>query len=112
MLDSSKEDEKVAITLYDLTDDKVADSKEFGIAYSLASGENTSFCRITRWIIPRMSSMTQRATPPRTIGWRLRFSTPIRESNEKRADCERNPYCERKRCCLDGKANFEQRRMA
>jgi hypothetical protein len=43
ILDSSKEDEKVSITVYDLTDDKVADSKEFGIANSLASGENTSF---------------------------------------------------------------------
>lgn len=43
ILDSSEEDEKVTITIYDLTENKVADSKEFGIAYSLASGENTSF---------------------------------------------------------------------
>ncbi|HOJ47586.1 MAG TPA: hypothetical protein PLD48_01790 [Bacillota bacterium] len=43
ILDSSEEDKKVIITIYDLTDDKVADSKEFGIAHSLASGANTSF---------------------------------------------------------------------
>lgn len=43
ILNSSKENDKSTITIFDLTDNKVADSKEFETAYSLASGENTSF---------------------------------------------------------------------
>ncbi len=42
-LDSSKQDGRAIVTITDLTDNKVVDSKEFEAAYALANGTNTSY---------------------------------------------------------------------
>lgn len=42
-LDSSSEDGRAEVTIYDLTDNKKADSKKFEAAYALADGSNTAY---------------------------------------------------------------------
>ncbi len=42
-LDSSEEDGRARVTIYDITEDKLVDSKELEAAYSLADGSNTAY---------------------------------------------------------------------